>query len=653
VNPDRRGGREVGWLGIALLVVVFLTGSHDTRADEDDPQALQWRLYSQGLPTYAMVVTVAVQPSDAAVVYAGTYEPPGLWRSDDQGRSWIADDDGLQGSPVYALHWDAIRRRWWVSARNGLYTRSGTNAPWQPVTLESHPVYTVAEGGAGRLYAATEGGLYGSIDAEAWEPLPLTGLAANTAILTLALSPNGQPLLVGTAGQGLWVSREAGGIWSSAQVTPPALQSEGQSATGAREKLAQAYVSAVLLDPGANGDAYASTSERAYRSSDGGVTWEPMPGLEGRVHAFASGSDGKVYAALAESVARSTDGGRTWDLCAAGLCPDDKVLDLVVSPADPDLLYAAAWDGLYVSTDSGRRWERRSNNLGYADVNVLAWDGACNLLAGTRSGVYRRAGGQALWKPIPGSTGQPVLTFTDAGNGRDYYAGLSGGLTRSTDGGRTWSEVPSELSEQGFAGVVVDPVDADHLYAWVAFGRVHESTDGGRTWVARWEGLGTVRPVTSIHRSSAGLLFAGAEDGLFRWEPAQGAWHPLFLPLAAPTVFAIESDRRDPETLYAGATDGLWRSTDNGGNWSRWGEGLDGVTVTALDISPVDKRIAFAGTRHSGLYVTGDGGATWQPAWDGRLATASVRDILFSRDGRTVYVASDQGIWRGGVNGAR
>jgi photosystem II stability/assembly factor-like uncharacterized protein len=80
---------------------------------------------------------------------------------------------------------------------------------------------------------------------------------------------------------------------------------------------------------------------------------------------------------------------------------------------------------------------------------------------------------------------------------------------------------------------------------------------------------------------------------------------------------------------------------------------MEGMTVTALAISPADTRIVLAGTRHAGLYMTVDGGATWQPAWDGRLATASVRDILFSRDGRMVYVASDQGIWQGGVNGAR
>ena len=187
----------------------------------------------------------------------------------------------------------------------------------------------------------------------------------------------------------------------------------------------------------------------------------------------------------------------------------------------------------------------------------------------------------------------------------------------------------------------------------MAFGRVHESQDGGRTWVARWEGLGDVRPVTAIHRGSAGQQYVGTEDGIFRWYAAGGAWQPLSIPLVLPTIFAVATDARDPAAVYAGATDGLWRSPDRGQTWCRWGVGLEGVTVTVLAASPADRQVVFAGTRHAGLYETGDGGATWQPAWGDRLAAASVRDILFSDDGRTVYVASNQGISQGEVHAAR
>lgn len=650
--------RRAVWLAIGLLLAwnavavmpVSQAGNQRVEAVESAPAAPEsplerlthWQPFSQGLPTYALAVTVALQPTDPATIYVGTYEPPGLWRSGDRGDSWVMDDQGLGDSPVYALHWDAVRKRWWVGARDGLYTRPSADTPWQAARLGEHAVYALTEDEQGRLYAGTEDGLFRSDDMNSWETMPLADDQAGMVVLALDVSPDGRTILAGTAGQGLWISRDGGVAWTLV----------GNQATDAGKALVQAYVSAVLFDPRPGGTAYASTSERAYRSDDG-AAWQAIPALEGRVHAFAIGRDGSVYASLAGAVTRSVDDGRTWEMFGAGLRPGDKVLDLTVAPDNPALVYAATWDGLYASTDGGQNWAQLGNGLGYTDANVLAWDGAGNLLAGTRAGLVCRASAQTAWQSVPGIQGRPVLSIAAAGDGRSLYAGCSGGLFRSTDGGQTWSEVASELSDDGIAGLVVDPTDPDHLHAWVAFGRVHESRDGGRSWDARWEGLGDVRPVAAIHRSAAGQLYVGAEDGLFRWEAAGKAWQPLPFTLAAPTVFAVGTDARDPDALYAGATDGLWRSPDGGQTWGRWGKGLAGVTVTALAISPMDQRIAFAGTRHVGLYVTEDGGTTWQPAWEDRLGTASVRDIVFSADGKAVYIASDRGIWQGEAHGAR
>jgi photosystem II stability/assembly factor-like uncharacterized protein len=638
------GGRKQRgtiWLALDLLMALLLIGSHSAVVDVAADQTWEWQPYSQGLPTYAMVVTLAVQPSDPSLLYAGTYEPPGLWRSDDRGRSWETDDLGLGGSPIYALHWDALRQRWWVGARDGLYTRPEATSHWEPSGRRGHAVYAIAEDGTGQLYWAGEGGLSRSSDGQRWESLAIPFDQPRTAILSLAVTRDGRTLLAGTAGEGLWISRDGGADWSAAA----ACAAETGGALG------QAYVSAVLVDQAEVGTIYASTSESAYRSEDVGATWARLVGLEGRVHGFAGGADGGIYAALAGQVARSSDGGRTWEIDGQGLRAGDKVLEVAVSPDGPALVYVAAWDGVYASSDGGRSWERRSNGLGHSDVNVLEWDGAGDLLAGTRSGLYRKARSEAAWSAVLCSDGRAVLALVDAGNGSDFYAGLSGGLARSADGGRTWSEVRSEMTDDALAGLVVDPADTDHLYAWVAFGRVHESWDGGLSWEARWEGLGDVRPVSALYGGADGQLFAGAEDGLFRWEQSAARWQWLPLPLHAPTVFGVACAAGDKRTIYAGATDGIWHSPDGGTTWARWGRGLQGVTVTVVSISPTDARIAFAGTRHAGLYSTVDAGTTWRPIWTDDLATASVRDILFSGDGATIYVASDRGIWRGALHG--
>jgi hypothetical protein len=53
-----------------------------------------------GLPTSPVAVTIAVEATDPQVVLAGTYDPPGLWRSNDGGDAWVRDDRGLNDSAV-------------------------------------------------------------------------------------------------------------------------------------------------------------------------------------------------------------------------------------------------------------------------------------------------------------------------------------------------------------------------------------------------------------------------------------------------------------------------------------------------------------------------------------------------------------------------
>jgi len=426
--------------------------------------------------------------------------------------------------------------------------------------------------------------------------------------------------------------------------------------------MADDYVSALLVDPEAGAWAYARTLEQVYRSDDRGLTWAPVPDLDKRAYGFALGADGAHYVGLKGRVARSDDGGLHWTFFNNGLHPGTDVLDLAVVSHDPGVLYAAAWEGLYRSEDGGRTWKRCSEGLGNVEVDALAWDGQGRLLAGTRMGIYRRASDADKWEPLPqGFQDRRVYVLESDPHGQVFYAGTDEGLLRSDDGGQTWFEVTSGLTGRGMPDLAVDPQSLEHLYIRLKFERVYESWDGGQNWQARWEGLGAAREVISIDLGSSGLLIAGANDGLFRWKPDErasldaGLWQRVAPLLEGQTVFTVLIDPRDEAVVYAGATDGLWRSLDGGDSWSRWGEGLAGLTVTAVGLDLADEQVAYAGTMYEGLYVTEDGGATWRPercpeCIEGRggvPATASVRAILLSSDGQQVYVATDQGVFRG------
>jgi photosystem II stability/assembly factor-like uncharacterized protein len=613
-----------------------------------------WEPFSQGLPSYALILTAAADPSQPGVLYAGTYHPPGLWRSDDDGETWVRDDQGLENQPVFTLHWDPIRSRWWAGADDGLYYRSAPDETWQPTDLPRKPAYALAQDRTGQLYLVLAGvGLFLSADGESWSPLPLAlgpaeGMGqpgAESNLLALAVSPDGQDLYTGTAGDGLWLSHDAGATWSPVPQT------------------ADDYVSALLVDPEAGAWAYARTLSQVYRSDDRGRTWVPVPDLDKRAYGFALGADGAHYVGLNEQVARSDDGGLHWTFFENGLHSGTDVLGLAVVTHDPARLYAAAWEGFYRSEDGGRTWRRCSQGLGNVEVDALAWDDQGRLLAGTRMGIYRRAPDADRWEPLPkGFRDRHVQVFKSDPGRQVFYAGTDGGLLRSEDGGQTWVEVPSGLTGRAMPDLAVDPQSPEHLYIRLKFERVYESWDGGQKWEARWEGLGAAREVISIDLGSSGLLVAGANDGLFRWacpersrrDSDEGHWQRVAPELEGQTVFTVVIDPRNEAMVYAGATDGLWRSQDGGDSWSRWGEGLAGVTVTAVGLDPIDEQVAYAGTMYEGLYVTEDGGATWRPEQSGLPTTASVRAILLSSvlsgtkgpDGQQVYVATDQGVFR-------
>jgi len=263
-------------------------------------------------------------------------------------------------------------------------------------------------------------------------------------------------------------------------------------------------------------------------------------------------------------------------------------------------------------------------------------------------GIYRRAPDADRWQPLPqGFPDRRVYVLESDPERQVFYAGTAGGLLRSDDGGQTWVEVTSGFTGRAMPDLAVDPQSPEHLYVRLKFERVYESWDGGQNWAARWEGLGAAREVISIVIGSSGLLIAGANDGLFRWNSGERLWQRVAPELEGQTVFTVVIDPQDERVAYAGATDGLWRSQDGGDSWSRWGEGLAGITVTAVGLDPVSEQVAYAGTMYEGLYITEDGRATWRPVRDGVPAKASVRAILLSPDGQQVYVATDQGLFRG------
>jgi photosystem II stability/assembly factor-like uncharacterized protein len=519
--------------------------------------------------------------------------------------------------------WDASRQYWWAGTAGGLFFRPVASTTWQLVPDLNGPVFSLALDAAGHLYAVeADEGLFRQKEDGSW-----TFVHREPRALVVTVSSTGRHIFLGTAGNGLWISHDGGEKWLQA----PDWREE--------------YVSSLLIDHDEGRWIYASTSTQVYNSEDFGRTWQPVPELDDRAHAFALAPDGALYVGLNGRIARSQDGGQTWEYGGAGLHPQMPVLDLstVQQPGGGYALYAATRDGVYWSTDQGGTWRRRKKGLGDVEVEALTWDGEGGVLAATPSGLYRRPPGEDNWEPVAQAFRyKRFYTLSGETDTPTIYAGMQSGLVRSADGGKTWQEVISNLTPLGIPGILVDPEDPNHLFIRLAFERVYESQDGGETWEARWEGMETHHVVLSMAHSPSGELWAGTQDGLFRWDEQGKRWRRESVPLENQSVFAVAFDPEGKAT-YAGTTAGLW-CRQGGNHWQRCAAKRIDHTVTALAALPEGH--IYAGAEYGGLYRSCDTGFTWHRV-SGIPAESSVNDLLVDAMNGMVYAATDQGLFRG------
>jgi photosystem II stability/assembly factor-like uncharacterized protein len=282
--------------------------------------------------------------------------------------------------------------------------------------------------------------------------------------------------------------------------------------------------------------------------------------------------------------------------------PDGGTVSTIeVDPGRPSVVYAGTHGaGVFRSADGGRTWVRSSDGLP-PDTLVLLME-----LAPSR----------------------PTTLYLEAASGQRLY--------RSTDGARSWHELPA--FDATIADLDVDPSHPDTVYLAAHQGLLR-STDGGSTW-------SRVGPLQSPSRlaiapSSSQVLYA--EDGgqIMRSGDGGASWSKQSTWTESFDVFTV--DPHDPNAVYVSTSDSLYRSTDAAVHWTRIRSGDFGLHVYVLAIDSRDSRRLYAGTGWTGVYRSTDAGGSWAHLVG--LPRERVRDLELGGD--VVYTGLEhRGLYR-------
>jgi photosystem II stability/assembly factor-like uncharacterized protein len=185
-------------------------------------------------------------------------------------------------------------------------------------------------------------------------------------------------------------------------------------------------------------------------------------------------------------VFRTTDGGAHWVSASGGLPATSSVQKLAVNSGNPDIVLAAASDGVYRTTDAGGSWVRVDEITMAFDVALTAANPAVAYCLGydTAPCLYMSTDSGATWAVQPGNVQQSKggSLITDPSDGDVIYSPGAAGIRKTTDQGEHWSGANSGIRIATISTISSSPWDQGNVYVECYQNGVFRSTDGGTEW---------------------------------------------------------------------------------------------------------------------------------------------------------------------------
>jgi hypothetical protein len=360
----------------------------------------------------------------------------------------------------------------------------------------------------------------------------------------------------------------------------------------------------------------------------------------------------------------SSDGKRQkWDV-AGPLFAGWEIYHLKGSPVDPNRIYASqssGWFGQIIqrSDDAGKTWQQPGTPAGAptttpdgmpkGESNKFVYDTSAE--TGKPLTTHQWYDGTAHpWEFKRVWHLEPSLTDADA-----VYAGVEdAALFRSTDGAKTWKELPGlrECSGSKWAPgaggmclhtILQDPSNPRRIYIAISAAGAFRTDNGGETWRPINRGLksnyipdpaaevGHCVHRIAMHRSRPGVLFMQKHWDVMRTEDAGDTWHEVSGNLPTDFGFPIDVHAHEPNTVYVVPIKSdsehyppegklrVYRSRTGGNEWEPLTNGLPqrdcyvNVLRDAMSVDSLDPCGIYFGTTGGQVYASANSGDVWAP----------------------------------------
>ncbi len=331
-----------------------------------------------------------------------------------------------------------------------------------------------------------------------------------------------------------------------------------------------------------------------------------------------------------------------------------ELFHLKGSPVDPNRIYASqtsGWFGQIIqrSDDGGRTWntpgggpEPSADGMPRGESNKFVYEGEIGKHL-WYDGTQHPWEFKRIWHL------EPSLNDPDT-----VYAGAEdAALFKTTDGGRTWKELPAlrevkgNLWQPGAGGmavhtILIDPKNPNRIFIAISAAGAFRTEDGGKSWRPINRGLesryelpdpdaevGHCVHRIALHPSKPDVLFMQKHWDVLRSDNAGDQWREVSGNLPTDFGFPIDVHFHEPETIYVVPIkndsehfppDGklrVYRSRTGGNEWEPLTRGLPqqdcyvNVLRDAMAVDSLEPCGIYFGTTGGQVYGSADGGDSW------------------------------------------